>query len=68
MVDKNTFDAELAKRKRAEYIKAWRKNNPDKVREYNKRYRENNAEKIKEYNQRYWAKKFESDMAKESEA
>ena len=53
MVSKNNLDAELARRKRNEYNREWRKKNPDKV---------------KEYNQRYWAKKSESDMMKESEA
>lgn len=47
MVDKNSFDAEIAKQKRREYIRNWRRKNADKV---------------KEYNQRYWAKKFERDL------
>lgn len=52
MVSEKQFDAEIARHKRNEYYRKWRKNNPDKV---------------KEYNERYWAKKFEADMTKESE-
>ena len=29
---------ELAREKQREYLREWRKKNPDKVREYNKRY------------------------------
>ncbi len=51
---------ELAREKQREYLREWRRNNPDKVREYNQRYREwrkKNPDKVKEYNQRYWRKK-----------
>lgn len=29
---------ELAREKQREYLREWRRNNPDKVREYNQRY------------------------------
>lgn len=52
MVDQKSFDAELAKRARATYMRE---------------YRKQNKERIKEINDRCWAKKFESDMMKEVE-
>lgn len=40
-MDKKLTDKEiqeLAREKQREYLREWRKRNPDKVREYNKRY------------------------------
>ena len=37
-----------------EYIKQWRKNNPEKVKGYHKEYRRKYPEKIREYNKRYY--------------
>ena len=59
---------ELAREKQREYLREWRKKNPDKVKEYNKKQREymreymrewrkKNPDKVKEYNQRYWRRR-----------
>ncbi len=40
---------ELAREKQREYLREWRRNNPDKVKEYNKRYwRKKALEMLKE--------------------
>lgn len=48
----NSLNAEIARKKRNEYQREWRKKNPDKV---------------KAQAERYWARKAEKDMLNESE-
>ena len=45
---------EEAKTARNEYMKAWRKANPDKVRQYRRQYRADHPDKIKAAAARHW--------------
>lgn len=46
------MDAKRAYRR--EYMRKWRKENPDKCRQYVKAWRKNNPEAVKRYNDEYW--------------
>lgn len=48
-----------AKRKRAEYQKAYREKNRDRIRIKNREWHQANPDKNKEYQERYWNKQAE---------
>lgn len=48
------LNPEEAKR---QYIRAWRKENKERINEYNKLWREKNKDKVKAYQEKYWTKK-----------
>jgi kynurenine formamidase len=50
-------EEELIRRAKAEYMRAWRQRNREKVLAYNREWRKQNKDKVKEYNRRYWLKK-----------
>jgi len=50
-------EEELIRHAKAEYMRAWRQKNREKVLAYNREWRKRNKDKVREYNRRYWLKK-----------
>jgi len=48
-----TINVEEKRRKHADYMRIWRKNNPEKIREQARKWKEQNPERVKEY-KRLW--------------
>lgn len=48
---------EAAKKKRAEYMKAYREKNRDKLNAYQRQRTKENPEKMREYRRNYWERK-----------
>lgn len=40
-----------------QYLRAWKKENKERIKAYNKSWREKNKDKVKLYQEKYWAKK-----------
>ena len=45
------------KEKKAEYMRAWRQKNRERLNEYQRAYRAKNKEKAKEWQRAYWKRK-----------
>lgn len=48
---------------RADYMREWRKQNPEKSRSATSKWRKNNPEKVKEYNHKQYLRRKEANQA-----